>query len=99
MYHIHVHMHVHVHVCVGETQVKPRKPPRPKQKGGSALKVSIGRSHLSEPSSPPESMMTVQVPRSKLRGSLGHGHQRSSFNTMYPAAHSDVPYDVLGNGE
>ena len=88
-----------IHVLVGETQVKPRKPPRPKQKGGSSLKVSIGRSRLSEPSSPPGSMMTVQVPRSKLKGSLGHGHQRSSLNPMYPAVQSDIPYNVLGNGE
>ena len=92
----------HVHIHIGETQVKPRKPPRPKQKGGSSLKVSIGRNRLSEPSSPRESMMTVQVPRSKLKGSLGHSHHRSSLNPMYSdysAVQSDVPYDALVNGE
>ena len=91
-----------LYVHVGESLAKPRKPPRPKHKGGSSLKVSIGRRQLSESSSPQESVMTVQVPRSKLKGSLGHSHQRSSLNPMYSdysTVYGGAPIDVLGNGE
>lgn len=100
-----MHMYIYMYTTilhVGESLAKPRKPPRPKHKGGSSLKVSIGRNQLSEPSSPQESMMTVQVPRSKLKGSLGHSHQQPSFNPMFSdfsSVYGGAPLDMLGNGE
>ena len=62
--------------------------------------MSIGRSQLTESSlSPQKSVMTVQVPRSKLRGSLGHSHEHFSLNPThsdYSAVFSDAPRDMLG---
>ena len=92
-----------MHVYVGETLVKPRKPPKLKQKEGTSLRVSIGRNQLSDSlSSQHESVMTVQVPRSKLRGSLGHSHQRSSLNPIlsdYSTVYGGTSLDTFGGGE
>lgn len=82
---------------VGEIPVKPRKPPKPKHKGGTSLKVSIGRKQLTDSKpSQYESAMTVQVPRSKLRGSLGHSRQHPSFNPEYSAVYGGAPLDMFG---
>ena len=108
---IHVYMFILSKPAVGEISVKPRKPPKAKQrgdapkakqKGGASLKVSIGRKQLSDSHcSQQVSAMTIQVPRSKLRGSLGHSCQQPSHNPLlldYSVVYGEIPLNSCGGG-
>lgn len=77
-----IHMYVYFSISVGEASAKSGKPPKVKHRGDTSLKVSIGRKQLSDSKcSQQTSAMTVQVPRSKLRGTLGHSHHHLSHDT------------------
>lgn len=83
-------------VLLEETPVKSRKPLKSKHKGDTSLKVSIGRNQLADScSSQQGSAMTVQVPRSKLRGSLGQNFQSSNCLIDYRG----VPVNMVESGE
>lgn len=88
--------------AIGEIPLKSRKPPKAKQRGGASLKVSIGRKQLSDSHcSQQASTMTIQVPRSKLRGSLGHSCQQPSHDPLlvdYSVVYGGVPLNSCGGG-